>query len=123
MLERMQRTLCKDLTRTLLFAILLAAPADAWAQSAKDIAEANRHVVQLFKQGRYKEALCAVARLTGAGTDAVYLGANATEAKVKSLSAQGALAKVRVVHFATHGLVAGGTQHIARTSKLSPRYS
>ncbi len=29
--------------------------------------------------------LCAVARLTGAGPDSVYLGANATEAKVEFL--------------------------------------
>ena len=59
----------------------------------------------------------AVARLTGAGPESVYLGANATEARVEALSAQGALAKARVVHFATHGLVAAETQEIARASK------
>ena len=66
------------------------------------------------------DELCAVARLTGAGPESVYLGANATEARVAALSAQGALAKARVVHFATHGLVAGETQDIARAGKAEP---
>ena len=39
----------------------------------------------------------------------VNLGARATEARVKGLSADGTLARARVVHFATHGLVAGET--------------
>ena len=66
------------------------------------------------------DELCAVARLTGAGPQSVHLGANATESRVKALSRQGALAKVRVVHFATHGLVAGEMQEIARASKAEP---
>ena len=66
------------------------------------------------------DELCAVARLTGAGADSVYLGARATEAKVAALSQQGLLAKARVVHFATHGLVAGEVQEIARASKAEP---
>ena len=66
------------------------------------------------------EELCAVARLLGASADSVYLGVKATEARVEALSAQGALAKARVVHFATHGLVAGETQEIARASKAEP---
>jgi hypothetical protein len=37
------------------------------------------------------------------------LGARATEARVKALSKDGTLARARVVHFATHGLVAGET--------------
>ncbi len=66
------------------------------------------------------DELCAVARLLGARPENVYLGANATEAKVAALSAEGALAKARVIHFATHGLVAGETAQIARASKAEP---
>jgi CHAT domain-containing protein len=67
------------------------------------------------------DELCAVARLTGASPEeSVYLGARATEARVSALSAQRALSKVRVVHFATHGLVAGETEAIARTTKAEP---
>jgi CHAT domain-containing protein len=57
------------------------------------------------------DELCAVARSHGiANPDAVVnLGERATEARVKSLSADGTLARARIVHFATHGLVAGET--------------
>jgi CHAT domain-containing protein len=37
----------------------------------------------------------------------VYLGTAATETKIKQLSETGALAKSKIVHFATHGAVAG----------------
>lgn len=37
----------------------------------------------------------------------VYLGAAATEANIKELSQSGTLAKDKIVHFATHGAVAG----------------
>ena len=40
---------------------------------------------------------------------AVYLGGRATVTQVKALSKSGDLAKARVVHFATHGLLAGET--------------
>lgn len=53
------------------------------------------------------DELCAVARQLGATPDQVRLGADATEASIKALSASGALARYRVVHFATHGLLAG----------------
>ena len=43
----------------------------------------------------------------------VNLGAKATEARAKALSASGALARARVVHFATHVLVAGETAMLA----------
>src|SRR5215831_1563167 len=61
------------------------------------------------------EELCAVARARGIvdPDKAVNLGAKATEARVKALSANGTLARARVVHFATHGLVAGETAMFA----------
>jgi CHAT domain-containing protein len=37
----------------------------------------------------------------------LYLGAVATETKIKQLSENGSLAKYKIVHFATHGAVAG----------------
>jgi len=59
------------------------------------------------------DELCAVARATGAGEDAVNLGERATEARVKALSEDGTLAGARIVHFATHGLLAGETEGLA----------
>ncbi len=53
------------------------------------------------------DELCAVARDLKADLSEMRLGARATEREVKSLSASGALAQYRVVHFATHGVLAG----------------
>jgi CHAT domain-containing protein/Tfp pilus assembly protein PilF len=57
------------------------------------------------------DELCAVARARGIADpdEVVNLGERATVARVKGLSADGTLARARVVHFATHGLVAGET--------------
>lgn len=56
------------------------------------------------------DELCQVARSLGtqesALADAVYLGRNASVTQIKSLSEGGVLKKARVVHFATHGLLA-----------------
>ena len=49
----------------------------------------------------------------------MYLGEKATEKVIKALSADGALARARVVHFATHGLLAGETE-ILTGSKAEP---
>ncbi|MEO1608271.1 MAG: CHAT domain-containing tetratricopeptide repeat protein [Pseudomonadota bacterium] len=51
--------------------------------------------------------LCEVADDAGAAPEDVYLGARATEASLKQLSADGDLARYRVLHFATHGALAG----------------
>lgn len=59
------------------------------------------------------DELCAVARALNADETDVYLGAAATEKAVKSLSASGALANARVIHFATHGLVASETESVS----------
>ena len=54
------------------------------------------------------DELCDVAQ--GLGVDPVthlYFGANATETEIKGLSDAGALASYKIVHFATHGAIAG----------------
>ncbi len=53
------------------------------------------------------DEVCEVARAVGSGVEDVRIGAGATEAEVKRLSASGALAKYRMLHFATHGTLAG----------------
>jgi CHAT domain-containing protein/tetratricopeptide (TPR) repeat protein len=52
------------------------------------------------------DEVCSVARSLG-GPDAVNLGNQATESRLKSLSASGELATYRIIHFATHGALAG----------------
>ena len=53
------------------------------------------------------DELCAVARDLKTDVDNVRLGARATEREVKALSTNGQLAQYRVLHFATHGALAG----------------
>ncbi len=53
------------------------------------------------------DELCAVARQLGSEPSDVRLGSDATEHAIKALSASGRLADFRIVHFATHGLLAG----------------
>jgi CHAT domain-containing protein len=65
------------------------------------------------------DELCAVAQSLGAGQEAVYLGEKASETTIKAISASGTLATARVVHFATHGLLAGETEVLA-ASKAEP---
>lgn len=52
------------------------------------------------------DEVCAVARQLGASPNDILLGSNATERAVKSASTSGSLETFRVVHFATHGLLA-----------------
>ena len=69
------------------------------------------------------DELCQVAKTLGVPEarldSAVYLGERATVAQVKALSASGELARARVVHFATHGLLAGETALFAK-NKAEP---
>jgi CHAT domain-containing protein/tetratricopeptide (TPR) repeat protein len=74
---------------------------------AVDTVEALRRQVPLPETA---DELCGVAKFVGASADTVLLGGNATESRIKSLSESGALADVRVVHLATHGLIAGETE-------------
>jgi CHAT domain-containing protein len=53
------------------------------------------------------DELCAVAKDLRLSLDDILLGARATEATLKTLSDSGKLAQYRVVHFATHGAIAG----------------
>jgi CHAT domain-containing protein len=54
------------------------------------------------------DELCNVARILGVDPAThVYIGAKATKAEIKRLSGSGALASFKIVHFATHGAVAG----------------
>jgi CHAT domain-containing protein len=71
------------------------------------------------------DEVCAVARslgalaAQGAETETVWLGARATEANLKALSRAGTLARARVLHFATHGLLAGESAAILK-AKAEP---
>ena len=64
------------------------------------------------------DELCAVAADLGAAPDNVYLGARATEGEVKRLSRAGELSQYRIVHFATHGALAGQVKGSAEPGLL-----
>jgi CHAT domain-containing protein len=53
------------------------------------------------------DELCTVARDLKVSDKDIWLGSRATEAEIKRLSEAGELAKYRIVHFATHGALAG----------------
>ena len=53
------------------------------------------------------DELCDVAKGLGVSDDEVKLGQAATETAIKDLSDSGALAQYRILHFATHGALAG----------------
>ena len=53
------------------------------------------------------DELCAVAQDVKADASSIRLGVQATEREIKQLSASGELAKYRMLHFATHGVLAG----------------
>ena len=55
-----------------------------------------------------------VARSLGAGDNEIRLGAASTESDVKRLSRNGTLARARVVHFATHGLLPGNDSSLEK---------
>ena len=59
------------------------------------------------------DEVCATAAALGAGEEALRLGADATEAEVKLLSEQARLSRVRILHFATHGLISGDLSGLA----------
>lgn len=65
------------------------------------------HVIAQVPLPETADELCAVAQDVKAGANDIHLGAQATEGEIKRLSASGDLAKYRIVHFATHGYLAG----------------
>jgi CHAT domain-containing protein len=63
------------------------------------------------------DELCAVARALGAldrEADTVWLGERATETNLKALSRTGTLAQYGVLHFATHGVLAGESEEFLK---------
>jgi CHAT domain-containing protein len=63
------------------------------------------------------DELCAVAKSLGAlsrEAETVWLGARATETNLKALSRAGTLARYRILHFATHGVLAGESEEILK---------
>ena len=87
-----------------------SSPAGAALTGSIDI-EALRRATPLPETA---DEVCAVASALGATDTDVYLGARATVGTIKQLAQTGALAGYRVIHFATHGLVAGGPSAIER---------
>jgi CHAT domain-containing protein len=66
--------------------------------------------------------LCAVAGALGVlarEEDTVWLGERATERNLKALSREGKLARYKVVHFATHGVLAGESEAVLK-AKAEP---
>ena len=59
------------------------------------------------------DELRAIAKQLGVPASEIVLGREATETTVKRLNESGRLAEYRVVHFATHGLVAGELKGLA----------
>ncbi|MEM1234000.1 MAG: CHAT domain-containing protein [Pseudomonadota bacterium] len=54
-----------------------------------------------------------LADLFDAGPEAVALGAQATEGRLRALAADGTLGQARILHFATHGLLSGSFSGLA----------
>ena len=102
--------------------VLQRQPRAAPVTSALKIASLFRgglaDVAQLRLQAPLPETtdeLCAVARASGEENPdtVVHLGGHATETRVKALSADGTLARTKIIHFATHGLIADETASLA----------
>jgi CHAT domain-containing protein/Tfp pilus assembly protein PilF len=85
-----------------------AAPAKSAARSSTHVdIEDVRHWAPLPETA---DELCTVGQRLGASTSDVLIGAQATEGRIKDMSASGALAGYRIVHFATHGALTGQVQ-------------
>jgi CHAT domain-containing protein len=64
------------------------------------------------------DELCAVARRLGAPASDILLGQRMTETAVKTLSTEGRLRDYRILHFATHGLVAGDLANVVEPALM-----
>lgn len=101
--------------------VTAAAPA-TWSKLFVRSAIVGAGVEALRRQPPLPETadeLCRVAGFLGASGDDVTIGAKATESAVKAMSAAGRLAEARVLHFATHGLLADETAHFLGRSEPS----
>jgi CHAT domain-containing protein len=110
-------------------------PSGIVAHAEETLASITEPLAKLFRNGRVDveelrlqpplpetaDELCAVARMAGADPDrAVHLGARASERHVKALSANGTLANARIIHFATHGLLADETELLSSNNQAEP---
>lgn len=97
-------------------------PDNRWRRRSSTVAELRRSVDEVTTRGGFADPahlkhqtplpetadeLCAVARDVRADLRDMRLGTRATEREVKSMSARGELSRFRIVHFATHGTLAG----------------
>jgi len=64
------------------------------------------------------EEVCRIGQQQGAADSAIHLGAHASEAAIKELSATGELARHRVLHLATHGILSGVFQGVAEPALI-----
>lgn len=87
-------------------AVLQAAALDLFRGGRVDVAALRRQE----PLPETADELCDVANALAASPVSVFLGARATESTLKSLSEAGTLKTWRVLHFATHGLIAGETK-------------
>jgi CHAT domain-containing protein len=65
------------------------------------------------------DEVCTVARALSAPDSSMYLGGRFTESAIRSMSERGVLARARILHFATHGLLAGETRRL-QSAKAEP---
>jgi CHAT domain-containing protein len=83
-------------------------------EGAADVA-AVRSLASLLETA---DELCEVGHQLGAEDKNVLLGQAAAEATIKAISADGRLGCARVVHLATHGLIAGDLKGVAEPARL-----
>ena len=62
------------------------------------------------------DEICAVGQVLGAQPNDILIGARSNERALAALNASGALRSYRIIHFATHGLLASETAAIAPTA-------
>jgi CHAT domain-containing protein/tetratricopeptide (TPR) repeat protein len=110
---------------------VLTAAVGSQAPARQHSLERSGSLDRIYRKGASQEAVLAevralcplpdtafelrcVARSLGVPESEVRLGATSTEADLKQRSEAGELANYRVVHFATHGLLAGDTEMMAR---------
>jgi CHAT domain-containing protein len=89
-------------------------------RSVRSFASLFRGIQADIEQIRYQaplpesaDELCEVARRLGVPDSDILLGADATETRLKDLSDKGRLADYQILHFATHGALAGQVEGLA----------